>query len=85
MFLPFTGGQKLRPAGHTSNETHSLDSRSVRGPPLDAGAKVQNNGKRSNDMPLRCSLTRTYRGVNAAESKSKYVLKTSGPGEVRSK
>lgn len=45
IFLPFTGGQKLRAAGHTSNETHSLDSRSVRGPPLDAGAKCKTTGK----------------------------------------
>lgn len=52
--LPFTGGQKLRAAGHSSSETHSLDGRSVRGPPLDAGAKCKTTGgKRSNDMPFR--------------------------------
>lgn len=52
--LPFTGGQKLRAARHTSSETHSLDGRSVRGPPLDAGAKCKTTGgKKSNDMPFR--------------------------------
>ncbi len=47
-FLPFTGGQKLLAAGHTSSETHSLDGRSARGPPLDAGAKCKKTGKNSN-------------------------------------
>lgn len=67
-FLPFTGGQNLLAAGHSSTETHSLDGRSARGPPLDAGAKCKTMGENNNDTPFHWLSvpdvqTRERRGV----------------------